>query len=576
MSAKEQTRQFKPHPHLLYSTIFKQSGTLAKALCELVINSVDAKATHVDVQLELTGFRVSDDGRGFKDQHEIEAFFETFGTPHDEDEADRPRFGSFRMGRGQAFAWASTDWKSGRFQMKVDVKNKGFDYSLKVEDKEAYPGCTVVGQLYESINPFHLQETVKALSELVRYIEVPVTLNGDLISHDPAKEKWDHIDDDAYIRITKSGGVEVYNLGMFVRGYNAYSFGVNAIVVSRRQLMLCTARNEILDNQCQVWKRVRKVLDSYVVKDVKESGKRLTAEKRSFLFQKLLSGLMNPRELYRVKLVKLSNGQHVDLSSLAGSPVTVAEDGDPRAERMIRTKTAKVLSRWTLEQCHAMTVEEFIDKIGESGCWHLYGRPRVVDFDDLARRFTNEYKPVPYQDLNDHEKVVLAAVSKAYSEFCEKICLRRRQDHSVSGLQVSRWDRKVSMGDSDTADGWTDGTRNIWVNRQYVTSKLSSGPYGAQAVAALLVHELCHDEEDIGGHQHEHDFLELFHDTMNFDGDLVGRMVNTMLSTYLAGRIRRKMKIPASYKGHFAMKYNELTEPVDEETDAPGVNGENR
>lgn len=564
MSATEETRQFKPHPHLLFDVIFRQSGTLAKALCELVINSVDAGATRVDVLLSTTGFTVSDDGRGFADHKEITEFFETFGTPHDEAEQDRPRFGTFRMGRGQAFAWAATDWSTGRFQMQVDVKNKGFDYGLAVHDETLYPGCTVVGKLYESIDPYNQQMTERDLTELVHYIDVPITLNGKCISHDPAKEQWDHVDDDAYIRFTKKSGVSVYNLGMFVRRYSGDAFGVNAEIVSRKQLGLCTARNEILDNFCDVWKRIRKVLAQHAGRNVRDTSKRMTAESRSFVFSSLLSGNTEPKDLHGLKIFKLANGRHIDLSALCRLPVTVAEDGDPRAERMIRTRTAYVLSKWTLEQCQVRTVDELLDQLGEAGCWGWYFfRPKTIDFEDKARLFTNEYKPVAYNDLDAHERAALGALTKAVENFCDLIRWRRRQNGTVTGLTGQR--RKIALGDSDTAQAWTDGCETIWVNREFLTKQLASGPNGAYAVASVMVHEFCHDHDDAGSHQHDFDFLETFHDTLTDDGDLVGRMVNSMVRHYLSNRKQRDLGLPGTYRGHFALQHTEMTDPVDDE-----------
>ena len=71
-SSSSETRQFKMHPKLLMDVIRRQAGTLAKAVLEGVMNSIDAKSTSVDVTIERTRVVISDDGKGFPSREEIE------------------------------------------------------------------------------------------------------------------------------------------------------------------------------------------------------------------------------------------------------------------------------------------------------------------------------------------------------------------------------------------------------------------------------------------------------------------------------------------------------------------------
>ncbi len=87
-------RSFRMDPALLWSVIKSQAGTLAKALLELVMNSIDAGASQVSITLTGTRLKVEDDGRGFQSRTEVTSWFETFGTPHKEGDA---RWGKFRM-----------------------------------------------------------------------------------------------------------------------------------------------------------------------------------------------------------------------------------------------------------------------------------------------------------------------------------------------------------------------------------------------------------------------------------------------------------------------------------------------
>lgn len=69
------------------------------------------------------------------------------------------------------------------------------------------------------------------------------------------------------------------------------------------------------------------------------------------------------------------------------------------------------------------------------------------------------------------------------------------------------------VGRSDVAQAWTDGESFIAVDIG-VISEVIRGERSVSALAALMMHEYCHEEPDIGGHVHSPDFYELFHEYM--------------------------------------------------------------
>lgn len=80
-------KEFGVHPAIIYSIIAKQASGLPKAMLELAMNSVDANATKIDITIDQNGFTFADNGKGFKDAEEVESYFGTFGTPHEESDA---------------------------------------------------------------------------------------------------------------------------------------------------------------------------------------------------------------------------------------------------------------------------------------------------------------------------------------------------------------------------------------------------------------------------------------------------------------------------------------------------------
>lgn len=162
-----ETRTFKPHPALLLSVIRNQAGTIGKAILELVMNSLDAGCTRVDIELTRHTFKVVDDGKGFVSRQEIEEFFEYFGTPH---QAGDAVYGRFRIGRGQIMAFSRSIWRSGEFRMGVDVEGNGLDYTLET-GLESVKGCSVEGDIYEDmvLSPSELIQASNQLREQCRF-----------------------------------------------------------------------------------------------------------------------------------------------------------------------------------------------------------------------------------------------------------------------------------------------------------------------------------------------------------------------------------------------------------------------
>jgi hypothetical protein len=63
-----ENRSFRMHPDLLYSVIKAQAGSLEKAVLELIMNSIDAHAKKIEIEVSEDRVSVKDDGRGFKDR----------------------------------------------------------------------------------------------------------------------------------------------------------------------------------------------------------------------------------------------------------------------------------------------------------------------------------------------------------------------------------------------------------------------------------------------------------------------------------------------------------------------------
>lgn len=295
---KTTAKEFHVHPAMIYSLITKQASGAPKALLELIMNSVDAGATRIDVTMDSKGYEIADNGKGFKDAEQITSFFGTFGTPHADNDAF---YGRFRLGRAQSFGISRTKWYSKNFCMEVDLK-----VELDHDDKEAplgyvvseghpyYSGCRIVGEFYKEQNVGAVKDffiasvgerpeqmpIIPALIKMIRYIPCDVFINNEKVNVSMAESAVSHETDSAHFIVDKVKGlntINVYNKGVYA--YQLTSTYYSGDIVSIEALDLNIARNEA-KHTCGVAKKIRnkiKALD--VAIDNKDSARKTEREK---------------------------------------------------------------------------------------------------------------------------------------------------------------------------------------------------------------------------------------------------------------------------------------------------------
>jgi len=511
--AKEK-RTFTMHPQLLFSVIQRQAGTLSKAILEGVMNGVDAKATTIDLKVSDTAVRIKDNGQGFRNRKEIEDFFEMFGTPHDASE--QKVYGAFRMGRGQMFAFGRNHWRTGTFDMRVDIKGVGLDYDLEDAAKPV-AGCTIDIELYETLLPSDLVTITRDLERMVRYVDVPVTLNGKQISKDPAKEKWNFETADAYIRLKPTGGLAVYNLGVFVHEISSYHFGTGGEVVAKKQLRVNFARNDV-QADCPVWKRIRKVVDQNA-KDANVRKPQLDEGARERLaFQWVNEPELRP-ELRTAPLFTDTQGRNWSVqrmqnffgrASAGGCILTVAAAGDNRADKLMQQKRAFVLSHDTLDRFSVSNAEQLLAMLQvKERYWTPFANWSVEPFDTLARELSSNYALLPATEWKPMEKTILKLLDGSQHAW---ICTLPSAE-GMTYQELHKMHRTFYVGISDAANAWTDGKTYVALNRDLL-SRAGTTYEGLLHLAQVVVHEFTHEEASTAAHLHTPEFYQNYHDSM--------------------------------------------------------------
>lgn len=550
MTQKSEDRQFNIHPAIIKSLIIEQAGTLEKAFTELIMNSVDAKATEIHINIKNTGeFSISDDGKGFKDKEEILSFFETFGTPHQEGDAC---YGKFRVGRGQIMAFAKTTWKSGNFEMHVDLagKQENFGYTLKENKNTFHPGCLIEGSLYEI--PYHLTYEDPGVEDIfhtffssVKFLSIPVFVNGKQTNTLPSEVNWDLEDDFAYYHFDpKAYRFSIFNKGVFVTDINTNKFGTGGYVTTKETLHVNLARNEIIFG-CKTWKHILEVIsDRFLVKLGKT--KRLSeAERLKVIHDALHTNNEFPKTIkQKLFIVDIFGDLKSPEQMLTSNRYTLFDGVHTQiAEKVQNENLACVITPELLYQCQIDKNSfhqnlEFV--IGRFRSKFLYNtRPyQIIPFQKFVHELANTHSLIEEKSWTLEQQIIMKVLNKFQQDLLRMFPRTTRPETRI-----------LKIGVSQTAAGWTDGFSYIAISEESI-KKFKDGPYrevsgGILHLALILIHEYCHDNSSADNHDHDLQFYKKYHNiTLN---GTFNKILDQMFR-YCIKLMVAKNLVPSSYQ----------------------------
>ena len=550
-----ETRKFRMHPDLLYSVIKAQAGTHEKALLEAVMNAVDAGASQCEITLDEKGYVITDNGKGFANRQEIENFFETFGTPHTEGDAT---YGKFRMGRGQLFAFSRTVWHSNEFLMDVCIKTKGLDYIFE-EGQKPFKGCKITGTWHDKLKQAEIMSLNRELKLLVKYMQIPIIFNGENISSNAETQKWDKQTPEAYIKTSESSGtLSVYNLGALVCHYPASKFGIGGIVVAKQQLTVNFARNDVLVNQCKVWKKISKTLNELMGIETKKKNI-LTESERIAMANNIIGGTMFMSECMNKGILTDITSKRPTLKALLKIKRLSFSSGNYQTkiveEKIHTQELAFVLEHGMLARFGVKTAKEFVTKINElialnnkhhaalgwskaqsQGISNIYEKfnPTIVPMEQLLKSFNSTFEFKTEKTISKKEKCILNVMNEISSSVSQLVDshLHRKEKNSNCYAMAHQTVRKISIGISEVADAWTDGSTYIAFSDKVVTRAT------AHEIVYVMIHEYCHNEATNETHSHGIEFFEMFHDIICYQPYAVSNII-TRFNTLLLGQYTR-------------------------------------
>lgn len=522
---------FQIDPSIVHHIIYSQAGTLSKALIELVMNSIDAGCSRIDMIVACNGFRVSDDGRGFRSKEEVLNWFGRFGTPHDEGDAT---FGRFRLGRGQIMAFASTIWASNRWRMTVDVPSMGYNYELEEapkRDAAFFAGCRIEGKWYDALDKDELRLLLLDIVDMIRWTSVPVTLNGKTISTPPSENTWMVETEDAWMSAQKEGAVGIFNQGVLVTFDAGHKWGAGGTIVTKKAIALNVSRSEILRQTCPVWQRIQKRMRALCSEVAQMDDGRIDENARAKWAQQLMAGGPEALEVLEKDrpVITLVPMRHVSFGRLPSGhdqpPLTVLEFSPrmPEAELLQKMNLATVVAPITLTRFRCRDVLEFAvllrqirKTIAEAekndpkkrrySAWFDY---KFVEFDALAKHLRVATDILDPSKLKAQDLRIWRPLYSVLSEYVNQVM--RRIGRGPENTYI-----RILLGSSETTEAWTDGRTYIAINRKFIDKIKSNGLDVLDELIQIVNHEMSHSGDSIEA-GHDEAFFQRFHDlTIHF------------------------------------------------------------
>lgn len=454
-------RAFKMSPMLLYDVISRQAGSIEKAILEIVQNAIDAKATKIELTISPDRLYAYDDGVGMSES-EILEYFEVFGHSFKRDKSEY--LGTFGMGRGQTFAQGRTIWRTNAHEMLIDIRSNGLDYELKGLESPI-KGTEISINLYSPIVPFFVMEKLK---DWLKYVHIPITVNGEKYSQvDDNEGKW-YEDEDARILIdTSQRGLRIYNRGIYVK--TDMGFSVRVVVITKSNLMVNFARNDIMDG-CPLWHRISDKVRSHLIDVLSDPNHYHNIDTKRQVVR-LISESDAKSRLGDIKAFKTGNDQWVSYNEvMSNGNVSFCGNKDSRIADTYMQRSGNIVLMNRPEYKNIFKGEGII----------------INSFNELTKSIKikiKDYKPKE----NETELVALA---------CRM-------------MRVMGFNRHLKFAEREDASAWTDGKRTVWLNRNILQLPRERFIFAAYE---NIVHEMAHDTDTGRSNLHGEDFYHRYYD----------------------------------------------------------------
>jgi hypothetical protein len=243
-----------------------------------------------------------------------------------------------------------------------------------------------------------------------------------------------------------------------------------------------------------------------------------------------------------------SKNARIKRSALGKLLLCFTHHGDQLGDRAMQQRRALVLDESVLmylrvthrktrkaqeeEAVKIITGQSPIGGKGMDGYDRFQGALVRADLKEIMANVQTSHELVDKDDLKPREVEFLQAASHLLYDIDQR-------EHGWQAMEK----RTLVIGESDMADGWTDGSSYIAINRRFLDGLELGLERDWHKVGHLILHEFCHKGPDTETHNHTPEFYEDYHDGTR-DLPMSSRMA---YQTYRQNMLRKARKAPRAY-----------------------------
>lgn len=574
--------QFKVSPAVIRKLIFQQAGSLPKAVAELVMNEIDARASEVIITTGnpnklgfINSVTVEGNGCGFTSHEEILKLFGKLGFNHstDEEMAKNRRYGRFGIGRAAILTFGKCKWITNEFEICVDLDSNSKDappYTITEHETKLYNGCKVEVTLNKAVDFYDLRSMVGEITSMVKFSPKNIIINEEKVN-DGISDEWSILSDSIAFLWDEGSqtGLDIYNDGIFVCSYPHSKFGVSGRLTSVEDTFdVNMARNDILQSSCPLWKSLKKLLKPF--SDITAKKKlTLSVDDRIFMLRNFLAKETSYETIEKANLIKAVNGRFYSIASAlkyAEARFSLAPSKDSNVGENIHSgKEAFVISpEWLhdlgydslddLFECISLAVEEAQNNTRWGSAHTLYSYYfekkgyRIIEFDLLAKSHSSTSSIIKETSLDDLSSIKL----KTMQYLADAIHNQKFAAYLLHQRDNPVLKRALRFGDSECSLAWTNSKTYIALNKSYVDEMFTQGLEGFFNLASIILHEYCHDSDSEGDHAHSETFYRNFNIHLSSDSQFL--ICEKAVIFYYKLLIKNGLTIPQSLHNKFVRK----------------------
>lgn len=487
--------EFEMSRKLLQSVISKQTGSIVKAVKELIQNAWDAGATEIEVILTKKAVVVKDNGIGMS-KSDIDKYFKVFG---DTLKANNSKdIGEFGMGRGQIMPFGRCLWNTRNSSLYVDIQ-KFLGYR-EFERKQYIEGTVVICSLYKPLKWYSYDSYAYQLQKEILPGNTTITINGKRLGGNHSYKRVDNFSTKD-IDVFKSSYTSKY---LYVQGLSIKEFKslTNYCINIKKKVDLNFARNNILETDPinQDLFNILGLLEKASIADQTnfkpEEGKKV--------LDLLLDGILTYKDINGKNILTQVNKNMLSFDDLKGKDILFGNKDiwstdcilkgyvvlDKKYETIYRNSFATLDLDLTILDNNPRSISK-------------RGFHRKSSIDKLKKHQIYGYL---IQDINE---VIIKP------EMGDKL-------------------KKVSLGNSDIADSWWE-KNTIYINKRIIES------YSKEQIAIevwkLLCHEYCHEYPSKSDDDHDcFSFADKFFKLISETSLHIGKYIKNLSVKYLKNK----------------------------------------